>query len=69
MTKTLFTYAVLLNPKKAKDGEEQEHTKMIVEPTHILAKDEKSLTMQVVRKIPEQYENDLDRVSILIRPF
>jgi len=64
----LFQYAAILQPTK-KEEETGEEAKIIIEPTTILAKDEKVVTMKVVRKIPPEYESKLEHIDIVIRPF
>lgn len=75
MKKRLFTYAVILHTKKKTDDgaltkqpEEFEST-LIIEPTNILAKNEKDVVFKVTRLIPEEHASDSDNVEILIRPF
>lgn len=68
----LFEYAVIHNPKATKDAQGNDTTKaatLIVEPTHIVAKDEKEVAMRGARAIPEDYLDKLDEVEVLVRPF
>lgn len=64
-----FEYLCLLHPKVDKDGKEEGDTKMIVEKKFVLAKDDKTAAMQATRAIPKEYDHDLDRVEIIVRPF
>jgi hypothetical protein len=65
----LFEYAVILQPKEDKDGEEIEPGKLIVDPATILAKDPDQAGMIAARAIPEEYMDKLDRLSVVVRPF
>ena len=68
MKLNLFQYAVLLHPKKNKDGYD-DNTELLVEPTTMLAKDDKQAGIKIARQIPEGHLDSLDRVEILVRPF
>ena len=65
---TLFQYAVIWHPtdKQAKDGEK---SKLIIPPTNVLGKNEKATVMKITMDIPKEYEDQLDQIDILIRPF
>lgn len=74
MKKRLFQYAVIVhtyeegtnsggNFKIYKDSQ------MVVEPTNILAKDEKEVVFKVTRLIPAEHASDPDNVEILVRNF
>jgi hypothetical protein len=65
----LFEYAVILQPKEDKDGEEIEPGKLIVDPATILAKDPDQAGMIAARAIPDEYMDKLDRLSVVVRPF
>lgn len=67
--KRLFEYAVLHHTTTTVDSEKEVETKILVEPTVKLAKDEKSLGMIIARQLPEDLLDDLDNVEILIKPF
>lgn len=64
----IFQYAAVYLPKtERKDSVEK--AKIIVEPTNVLAKDEKQAAMLAARAIPEEYLSKLDQVDIIVRPF
>jgi len=67
----LYEYAVILNEKRDKDGEETEPAKVVVEPTTVLARDEAQAQMLAARAIPEELVNNgaLDRLLVVVRPF
>ena len=64
----LFQYAVIYHPTEKK-GKKGEKSKVIVEPTTILAETEHIASMKVIRKIPKEYDDRLDQIDIAIRPF
>lgn len=64
-----FEYIVLLHPAMDDDGKYKETTKIIVEKAFSLAKDDKTCAMMATRAIPKEFDNDLDRVEIIVRPF
>lgn len=67
----LFEYAVLLDEKRDKDGEETEPAEIVVQPTTVLAKDEAQAQMLAARAIPEEMigNGKLDRLVVVCRPF
>jgi hypothetical protein len=64
----LFNYAVIWNPteKQAKDGEK---AKLVVPATTLLAKDSATASILVAKQIPDEYNEQLDQLSIVISPF
>lgn len=64
-----FEYIVLLHPEVDKDGKDLGETKVIVDRHFGLAKDDKTIAMKATRSIPQENENQLDRVEIIVRPF
>lgn len=69
MKKNIFQYAVLLHIKNEKG--EVVDTKMIVEPTTMLAKSENEVAFKVTRLIPEHVvsENEPENIEILVKSF
>lgn len=67
----LYEYAVILNEKRDKDGEETEPAEIVVKPTTIVAKDEQQAQMLAARAIPEEMISNgkLDRLMVVVRPF
>lgn len=66
----LYEYAVLLAEKRDKDGEIKEAAQIVVEPTHVLARDEAQAGMIAARAIPEEYlDGKIDRITVVVRPF
>ena len=64
----LFQYAVILRPT-TKQRKKDVKSKLIVKTTEILAETEQLAILQIVRVLPKEYEEKLDRLDILIRPF
>lgn len=62
----LFQYAILWHPSKE---DKNEKSKIVVEPTTILAKNEQVAQMMAVKAIPDEYTDKLEQVDIAIRPF
>ena len=68
----LFEYAVLFHPKPTKDPAGNDTTpksEVIVEPTRILAENEKEESIKASRAIPEKFDDRMELVEILVRPF
>lgn len=68
----LFEYAVLFHPKPTKDPAGNDTTpksEMIVPPTRVLAENEKEVSIKASRAIDPKYDNQLELVEILVRPF
>lgn len=66
---TLFEYAVIKQEKRDKDGDITDDAAVVVPVTTILANDESQATMIASRAIPEDVMGDIDRLSVVIRPF
>ena len=68
MKSKLFYVAVILHPtdKQAKDGE---IGAIVVQPTVVLASDEKVATLKAHRLIPEEHVDKTDRLEVAVRPF
>lgn len=69
----LYEYAVLYHPKEKKDaaGNPLENKKSLVvsEPKFIVAGSDKEVGMLAAKSVPPEYDDKLDDVEILIRPF
>ncbi len=68
MKSKLFTYALIWHPtdEEAKNGKK---SVIIKDPTHFLAKDEKTASLQVAMEIPAEYKDKLDQVEIVLSSF
>jgi hypothetical protein len=68
----LFQYAALYHPKETKDQGGNDTTppsQIVLEPKTVLAENDKALAMRVAREIPAEYDDKLDLVEIVIRPW
>ena len=67
----LFEYAVLFHPEPRKVGEEwvTDPSELIVEPTRVVARDDKAVAITASRAIPEKFLDKLDKVEVIVRPF
>ena len=69
----LFEYAILYHPKekKAADGTPLEDKKsiLVVEPARVIAVDEKEVAIKAAKAIPNEYDDKLAEVEIIVRPF
>ena len=68
----LFEYAVLYHPhqtKEQKDRGEQAKSKLLIDVTRVLARDDKEVTLMAARAIPEEYLDKLNQVEVAVRPF
>ena len=61
----LFQVAALLHPEEKSN----DSTELIIEPFYKLAKNDKIAAQLVVRDLDAKYEDALDRVEIIVRPF
>jgi hypothetical protein len=64
----LYQFAILWHPNK-EQKEKEAKTKLVVEPTTILASNDQVAQMMAVKQIPEEYSDQLDQIDIAIRPF
>jgi hypothetical protein len=64
----LYEYAIILQSKTDKDGEVTQKARLL-KRGEILADDEQRATILVSREIPEEHLEDLERVTLAVRPF
>lgn len=68
----LFEYAVIFHPKVVKDAlgnETQGADVLVVDVTRVLAKSDKEVAIKAGRAIPDTYQDKLEEVEIIVRPF
>jgi len=65
----LYEFAVLHHPKPMKKDDAEPKSQVIVAVTNILARDDKEAALHAARLIPEQFEEKLEEVEIVVRPF
>lgn len=70
--KLLYEYAIIHQPPQTTDAMGNDTTKpatVLIEPTYVLARDEKEASIIAARAIPEAYLGKLDEVQLALRPF
>lgn len=69
----LFEYAVLFHPKEKKDAAgnplEEKKSIIVTDLTRVLAVSDKEVAMLAAKAIPNEYDDKLEQVEIVIRPF
>jgi len=69
----LFEYAVIYHPREKKDAAgnplEQKKSILVQDITKVLAGSDKEVAMLAAKAIPNEYDDKLDDVEIVIRPF
>jgi hypothetical protein len=69
----LFEYAVIYHPKEKKDAAgnalETKRSIVVTDVTRVLATSDKEVGMLAAKAIPDEYNDKLDDVEIVIRPF
>lgn len=63
----LYEFAVYYAPPQ--DEEDADEPQMIVEPDTILSGSKKAVQLKAARQIPESFDDKLEDVYIVIRPF
>ena len=69
MAVKLYEYAVILDEKRNKDDEITDDSRIVVEPTTVLAKNDEQAQLLAARSIPEEHLPKLDRLQVVVRPF
>ena len=69
MRKQLFQYAIIFNPETTGNEVVKEESKIITEPTTVLAKDGAEVNLIAAMSIPKEYADKLDKIQIVVRPF
>lgn len=62
----LFEYVVFY---KGHDTDPQRKAKILIEPTAVLAENERAVNIMAARAIPTEYDNELNDVVVVVRPF
>lgn len=66
----LFMYAVVLHTKEVKDGKiVYTGAELLIQPTYILAENEKAVVFKATRAIPEDKASSPDDIDIIVRGF
>ena len=65
----LFQYAILWHPTEKQEKEEGMKSKVIKDPTTVMAADQNAIGMLAAMEIPAEYKTQLDQIEIAIRLF
>lgn len=69
MKPTLFTYCVLWHPTDKQKKDEDLKSKIIVQPTNVLAVDQNTANMMAVMEVPAEYKGQMEQITVACRPF
>jgi hypothetical protein len=65
----LFQFAIIWHPTEKDKKENGTKSKLLIEPTTILADSPASANMSAAMQIPQEYKDQLDQIVIALRPF
>lgn len=65
----VYEYLIYLDEKIDNDGERLSAPMIVAGPDIILARDEAQASITIARAIPEEYEDQLDDIVVVVRPF
>ena len=65
----IFEYAVLLHPKPLKASDPKLASRLVVRPEYVVCDNELQARMHATKAIPGEYDDRLDEVEIVVRPF
>ena len=63
-----FQYLLILRPTE-EEAKQAIQSDIIDGPITVLAKDEATARILAARAIPAQFEKDIDRIEVAVRPF
>lgn len=64
----LFQYALIWHPTR-EQSKEGKKSLIVLAPTLVLGSDDKSVGMRAIKAIPAEYDNQLDQIEVVIKPF
>ena len=64
----LYQAVVLWHPSTAQSKDSQK-SKIVCEPKIFLGADDKSVGMQTIKSIPNEYDTQLDQIEVVVCPF
>lgn len=64
----LFEYVVLQHPTEEEEKAGKK-TSILIDYQRELAKDERSLTFKIAKKLPDESMDKLNNIEIIVRPF
>lgn len=69
----LYEYAVLYHPREKKDAAgnplETKKSLLVKGPEHVVASSDSEVAIIAAKAIPEEYNDKLEDVEIVVRPF
>ena len=65
----IYEVAVLFVPEEKKNEDMVEKPMLLVRPIAILAKNDAAAQIQAARMIPVNYEDRLEQIQVVVRPF
>lgn len=65
----LYWVAAIQEPTKKQREEEAKQEELIMQPKIVVAKDDKAAAIQVVMGAEELKGKDMNRISVVVRPF
>lgn len=68
-TPKLYQYAILWHPTKQEREDDRAKSKVVVEPSVVLAANEQAALLTAARTIPKEYDDQLEQVEVALRPF
>lgn len=68
MKTKLYEYVIFWEPSTKEENEGLKPT-ILLGPKPLLSNNEKTATMFASRQIPEKYSNNLEQITIAVRPF
>ena len=67
--KMLYWVAAILEPTKKDRDELSKEEELVLQPKIVVAKDDKAAAIKVVMEADELKGKDMNRISIVVRPF
>lgn len=65
----MYWVAATLQPTKKEREDEDKREELIMQPKIVVAKDEQTAAIKIVREADELKGKDMDRVSVAVSPF
>lgn len=65
----LYWVAAVLEPTKKQREEDSKQEEIVVQPKIVVAKDDKEAAIKVVMESGELKGKDMNRISVVVRPF
>ena len=65
----LYWVAAILEPTKKQKEEDAKEEELVLQPKIVVAKDDKAAAIKVVMEATELKGKDMNRISVVVRPF